>query len=234
MKDSFILHHDTLSVINELTDEQSGQLIKEIYSYSNYINNPIEANKPTGLNGLMNSVLHPFKMQLDRDFGKYLNIVERNTKNGQKGGRPQKTKNPIKPKKADSDNVSVKEKDSVSDKDKGSDIIIEDTNLLLAKNTITYLNRQTGKSFRDGAGNLKEILAQIKKGATEQQLAHVINVKCSEWLNDTKNKKHLNPVTLFRESNFDRYLNQDFVMNEDQKLEAYFEARDKGLLNEQR
>ena len=36
MKDSFILHHDTLSVIDELTDEQAGQLIKEIYGEDGY------------------------------------------------------------------------------------------------------------------------------------------------------------------------------------------------------
>jgi hypothetical protein len=34
MKSRFLLHHDTLSVIDELTDEQAGKLIKEIYQYS--------------------------------------------------------------------------------------------------------------------------------------------------------------------------------------------------------
>ncbi len=118
MKDSFILHHDSLSVINELTDAQAGQLIKEIYAYSNYINNPKEANKPNGLNGLMNSVLHPFKMQLERDLERYSKVVERNSLNGKKGGRPKKEetqKKPTKPKKADSDS------DSDSDSDKGKE-----------------------------------------------------------------------------------------------------------------
>ncbi len=49
MKDNLILHHDTLSVINELSDEQAGQLIKEIFAYSVHINNPTEAKEPTGL-----------------------------------------------------------------------------------------------------------------------------------------------------------------------------------------
>jgi len=115
MKDNLILHHDTLSVIKELSDEQAGQLIKEIFDYSVFINNPKEAKEPSGLSGLLNSVAHPFKMQLDRDLIKYSNVVERNAKNGQKGGRPKKEetqKKPLKPKKADSVSDSDKESDS--------------------------------------------------------------------------------------------------------------------------
>jgi len=33
MKKSFILHHDTLNVLDELTDEQAGKLFKAIFNY---------------------------------------------------------------------------------------------------------------------------------------------------------------------------------------------------------
>lgn len=112
MKNSFVLHHDTLSVINELTDEQSGKLIKEILQHSLYLNNPKEAKKPSGLSGLLNAVFHPFEMQLNRDFEKYKAVALKNAENGKKGGRPKQIKNPTKPKKADND------KDSDNDKDK--------------------------------------------------------------------------------------------------------------------
>jgi hypothetical protein len=60
----------------------------------------------------------PIKLQLKRDLKKYESIVDRNKKNGLKGGRPHKTQinpknpvgyletkeNPKKPKKADTDN----------------------------------------------------------------------------------------------------------------------------------
>lgn len=121
MKNSFILHHDTLSVIDELTDEQAGKIIKEIYQFSIYLNNPKEANKPNGLNGLLNSVAHPFKMQLTRDLEKYLKTCEKNSNNGKKGGRPKKeveVKKPIKAKKADSDKDSDSDKDNKKVKDK--------------------------------------------------------------------------------------------------------------------
>lgn len=79
----------------------------------------------------------------------------------------------------------------------------------LSEKTIDYLNLKANKKFTYTKGNLKEINAQIKKGHTEQDLAHVIDVKVQEWLNNDDMKKNLNPVTLFREANFDRYLNQE-------------------------
>ncbi len=106
-KSSFLMHHDTLSVVNELSDSQAGELIKEILNYSIYLNNPKEAKKPTGLSGLMNSVLYPFKMQLDRDLNTYLRTVEKNKINGRKGGRPRivtTQPNPTEAKEADNGN----------------------------------------------------------------------------------------------------------------------------------
>jgi uncharacterized phage protein (TIGR02220 family) len=82
----------------------------------------------------------------------------------------------------------------------------------LEERTIDYLNKLIGKNFTYTQGNLKEIKSQIKKGATAEQLKYVIDVKVNEWINNDEMKKHLNPVTLFRDSNFERYLNQDFQL----------------------
>jgi uncharacterized phage protein (TIGR02220 family) len=123
-----------------------------------------------------------------------------------------------------------KEQDKEEEQIKNIQIVIEDENTSLAKRTIDYLNKATNKSFKYGKGNLKEILAQIKKGATEKDFAHVINVKCNEWLNDQKMKKHLNPITLFRECNFDKYLNQDIELSESQQIDAYLKAKNEGIL----
>lgn len=117
-KSSFILHHDTLSVIKELTDEQAGQLLKAMYTYSESLNNPDNPDEPSGLVGLMNSVYHPFKAQILRDFGKYVKVCDRNRSNGEGGGRPPEPTGPQStPDKPD------KGKDSGSDngKDNGSD-----------------------------------------------------------------------------------------------------------------
>ena len=106
-KKSFVLHIDSLGILDSLTNEQAGELFKKIYEYHN-------PNKPkeTEITQLVNLVFYPFKAQFDRDFKTYENVVERNKNNGSKGGRP-KLKNPNKPKKADSD--------SGSDNDSGND-----------------------------------------------------------------------------------------------------------------
>lgn len=111
-------------------------------------------------------------------------------------------------------------------------------NLDLAKRTIDYLNNKTNKRFRHNPGNLKEIKSQItkltKQGDTleqiEEKFAYVINAKVAEWLHNEKMKKNLNPITLFREANFDRYLNQDIQYSAADMIDKIYEARERGIM----
>ena len=102
MKKSFILHVDSLSVLNELTNEQAGILFKAIKDYQNGINPELDF--------ALRMAFLPFENQFKRDAESYYKTCLRNQKNGSKGGRPkkptetQKTQVVIsKPKKADSD-----------------------------------------------------------------------------------------------------------------------------------
>lgn len=130
MKPSFILHTDSLSVLSKLTTEQKGILLDAIYQY--------HLGKTVELDPLMDIVFTPFKNQFDRDFVKYLKVVERNRLNGQKGGRPKDVDiedivdNPDKPTKTqqnpsglsktqDNPNNLDSDNDSVNDNDKDSD-----------------------------------------------------------------------------------------------------------------
>ena len=120
MKKSFLLYCDLKHTIDKLTDETAGRLLKLILDYANG-----DFNEPTDL--LLQVVFEPIKQSLIRDLEKYDAKVIRNRENGSKGGRPSKEDNPQKPtglnnnplkaKKADSDN------DSVSDNGNGNDII---------------------------------------------------------------------------------------------------------------
>ncbi len=123
MKKSFLLHYDSLSVIDKMTDEQTGKLLRMMKSYHNgrdYICNDFAVEL----------VFEQFKNQFDRDLIKYNNICERNANNGKKWWRPQEPKkpnglsgNPKKPKKPDNDN----DNDNDSDSDNKKDIIKEET-----------------------------------------------------------------------------------------------------------
>lgn len=109
---SFILHIDSLGILDELTDEQAGQLFKLISEYHN-------PNKPkqTQITQLVNLAFYSFKSQFERDNQTYNNVCERNKTNGLLGGRP-KNKNPNKPKKPDSDNKN--KNDNKNDNDNKS------------------------------------------------------------------------------------------------------------------
>jgi len=125
MKKSFILHIDSLGILDKLSNEQAGILLKAFCEYHKTGIEPV-------LDFTLELVFFNFKAQFERDFEKYEKVVERNTNNGKKGGRPKETEtnpenpvgylatektqqNPTKPKKADSVNDSVNDSESVNE-----------------------------------------------------------------------------------------------------------------------
>jgi len=121
MKKSFLIHLDSLEILDELTDEQIAKLFKAIRSY--------HSGQEIKLDQIVKIAFMPFKLQFERDAEKYEQTSTRNSLNGSKGGRPKKQENqvgflglsekPIKAKKADSDS----DNDSVSDNEKVIKII---------------------------------------------------------------------------------------------------------------
>jgi hypothetical protein len=138
---SFIIHKDSLSVLNKLTDEQAGKLFKAIFDYQ--INNVLPEDTLTSI------IFEPFLNQFKRDDVKYQNVVERNKINGSKGGRPKTQENPLgylatqknpeEPRKADSKNKSDSDSDSDSKNDNNSK---NDSNL---SNNINIKNKRFTK-----------------------------------------------------------------------------------------
>jgi hypothetical protein len=128
-KKSFLLYADYNEVFEELTDQDAGKLIKHILKYVN-------DEDPISDNPLVKLSFIPIKKQLKRDLEKYEKIVKRNSINGSKGGRPKNPinplgslGNPLKPKKADTDNDTVTDTDT-------------DNVILLKKETKGYLNEK--------------------------------------------------------------------------------------------
>lgn len=119
-KTSFILHMDSLSVLDELTNEQSGILFNAIRTF-------INGEEPE-LDFAMKMCFLPFRNQFIRDLERYEKKCEVNRLNGKNGGRPKKTESVSdepksteqKPKNHD------KEKESESDNEKESEKILFD------------------------------------------------------------------------------------------------------------
>ncbi|MDT0745461.1 conserved phage C-terminal domain-containing protein [Mammaliicoccus sciuri] len=78
------------------------------------------------------------------------------------------------------------------------------------KTIIEYLNKKVNKRFSyKSESNRKLIKARFNEGYKLDDFIKVIDIKTNEWINDEKMKGYLQPSTLFRGSNFDKYLNQD-------------------------
>lgn len=89
-KRSFILHLDTLAVLDELDDKQAGKLFKAIKAYQ--LRGLILNNQDVdaGFEGLMEDFVTriafaPFKAQFDRDTEEYTRVKENNQEKGRLG-----------------------------------------------------------------------------------------------------------------------------------------------------
>ena len=75
---SFILHKDSLSILDKLGDEQAGQLFKAIYQYQN------NKELPKKLDPITDLLITPFINQFKRDQEKYEEKCRKNRENAKK------------------------------------------------------------------------------------------------------------------------------------------------------
>ena len=114
---SFVLHIDSLEILDDLTNDQAGVLFKAIKAYQN--------DDEFNLESIVKMVFIPFKNQFIRDNEKYTKTCERRAVAGSKGGK-QKVANASKclQKVANvADSVSKNKSDSKSDSDSDSKVI---------------------------------------------------------------------------------------------------------------
>jgi hypothetical protein len=153
-KRAFLLYTDLCAVFGELTDEQAGQIIKEIVNYANSKTEPNQ-EKPSGLSGLLKALSTPFKNHIDRDFAAWEHKAEIGRNNGKLGGRPKaeitqaNLNNPDEPVK-----VKVKVKDKVKDIEEKN---IKKENLVLPR----WINQRDWDDFCEIRKAAKKPLSDI-------------------------------------------------------------------------
>lgn len=138
-KKSFILHLDSLCVLDEMTLEQKGILFDAIYNF--------QLGVEVELDFSMKMAFAPFRNQFIRDNEKYTQFIERQTNNGKKGGRKVETQanpeNPSLPKEAkptlnDSVSDSVNDNDSVKENDNESGSVKKENTHETFKPTVIF------------------------------------------------------------------------------------------------
>lgn len=76
------------------------------------------------------------------------------------------------------------------------------------KDIVEYLNKKADKSFKYSSNKTKDLIkARWNEGYSVDDFKKVIDIKCAEWLNDSKMNKFIRPETLFSPK-FEGYLNQ--------------------------
>lgn len=120
-KKSFLLHIDSLDILDELTDEECGMLFKAIRAH--------HTGEEIDLAGLVRVAFSPFRNQFMRDDEKYNLTCERRALAGSKGGK-QKVANASKCKQKV---ANVAESVSKNDNDSDNDSEIDKDNKRSAK-----------------------------------------------------------------------------------------------------
>lgn len=93
--------------------------------------------------------------------------------------------------------------------DKEKDIEKEKNLSSKVEDVIAYLNEKTGKSFKGStASTKKHISGRLNEGYTLEDFKRVIDIKCEQWLKDSKMSGYLRPDTLFSPGHFESYLNE--------------------------
>lgn len=72
---------------------------------------------------------------------------------------------------------------------------------------VQLINSLTARSFKiDSKATNKNLVFRFKDGATLEDALMVVRDRWERWKNKPEMREHLNPQTLFRPSNFERYL----------------------------
>lgn len=195
MKSSFILHIDSLCILDEMTDEMAGKFLKIIYQYQ-------KTKELPEMDFTMKMIVTPFINQFFRDEKGYEKVIERNRNNGAKGGRPAKEpkkpsglkktqdnpENPSEPKKADSDSDSVNDSDSGSDNEKEEKKIKYRKNIKLTEAENLSLIQLYGESFTNSCYDYLSDYKIEKAYKTKSDYRTIIR-----WVVDAVKKKGVKP-----------------------------------------
>jgi hypothetical protein len=189
---SFLLHIDSLDVLDELSNEQAGMLLKAMRDYHN--------EEEMQLDALTKIVFSPFKNQFNRDSIKYQTTCERRANAGSMGGK-QKVANASKPKQkvanlAESVNVSknVSKNDSDSDSDNVNDSKkIKDLPAIAEEYVFKLLTNKNDLFYLVTAKEIDYYKSTYQAVNIEQQFREI-----ASWLNaNNKNRKTINGMPKF-------------------------------------
>ena len=169
-KKGFLLLNNQIEIIETLTDEQAGQLLKAFYDYN--------LGKEIKLNGLMLTVFSNFKIVFDENEQKYQETCEKNKKNIENYWKRVKEQNANEYDRIQS-NTSEYER-------KRMNTMATNININTNKNINTNLNTNINlnENNKNINNNIKSERDQSFTPTASPTLAEIYNYACSLDIND--------------------------------------------------
>jgi len=206
-KDSFVLYTEQKAVLDKLTDEQAGKLIKAIYEYE-------ETGIMPELDSTLDLVITPFKTALDKNGDKWEKTKQKRSEAGKLGaekrwnGKPKKEIAKIANAKSANGkmakiavNVNVNDNKKENIKEKSVDAIfdsIEDQDIKQALIDFSEMRNKIKKPLTARALNL--IIKRLNEitNNKEEQLAIIDKSIVNNWigvfeLNEKEKEKYIKP-----------------------------------------
>lgn len=221
----FIVYGDVKDVVDELDNEQAGELFRGMIDYF------VDGTEPN-FSDVLKFVFIPIKQQMDRDAGKYIQRCNKNRENVKKRYERIRSNtnvyDGIRPytKATNTDTNTNTDTDTKKDTDTDTKSRESDTNDV-PLSLISYLNEKTGSSYKVDADIAGRIISLFGQGYSVDDMRTVIDRKCAEWCDDKKMRSYLRPSTLFGDK-FAEYLNAPESIEAEQKKDAA--AKQKQLL----
>lgn len=194
-KKSFLLYVDTYEAIKKLPVEEKAQLLDAIFQYH------INPENPVGSLGSGAEVAFGFLLQqFQRDTEKYKNVIERNRRNGLKGGRPKTQNNPEKPKKPDSDSDSERD---IKSSPASTELSVNDSENLQRIDTLTSEDiSSVSQLFSISEKDVQGVLAELRRKVTNGEFRVLIKdarKTLEQWVQKQIEWKKIHPEQTFEE-----------------------------------
>lgn len=90
---------------------------------------------------------------------------------------------------------------------------------------LEHLNKVANRNYRPIKTNLNLIQRLFKLGYTADDIRKVIELKTMEWRNNYFMAGYIRPSTLFRESNFEEYINFANALEQSPELLKKFQEK---------
>lgn len=195
-KKSFVVYCDYKEHLYDLTNEEAGLIFKALLEYGD------TGEEQTFEDRTLKHVFMMFRRQMDRDAEKWNSVKAKRSAAGKKGGQKsaQVRAEKNKPLHENTENVSVFKQIKQSQANQAVNVNVNvndnvnvnvnDNVIQLADDLLRPLEKAVGTSYERDRNEIEQLIAiKLEEGYTEEEMRKVIDYKCEELKNKSKEER---------------------------------------------